>query len=292
MMKKQSWIGIALISPIILLFGILIVYPIVYSFCFSLCAGSIVSPEVVFIGLRNFLFVIQDPDFWDSLRVTFYWTFSVISLQVLISLPISLLLNEPFSGRSFVRSIVIFPYVIPTIVASLIWIWLFNDLYGLINYLLMAVGIISKPIAWLAHPHYAFIATVVVAVWKFFPFVVVCLLARLQTIPDELYEAARIDGASAWQQFIWITLPHLKSILVIVIILRFIWMFNNFDVIYLLTRGGPAGATQTLPIMIYIKAFPSLQTGQGAAIGTMMFIFLVVLSIVYLKFLYKPEEVV
>jgi multiple sugar transport system permease protein len=291
-MKKEVLIGLGLLSPIIVLFCVLIIYPIIYCFYFSLCSGNIVSPTVSFNGLENYVRILHDPEFWDSLKITIYWTLGVMILQVLVSIPIALLLNEPFRGRAVVRGIVIFPYVIPTIVASLVWIWLFNDFYGLINYVLMGMGIIGQPIAWLGEPRFAFFSTMLVAVWKFFPFVVICLLARLQTIREDLYEAARVDGASALQQFIWITLPHLKSILVVVIILRFIWMFNNFDVIFLLTRGGPAGATQTLPIMIYVKAFPGLQTGQAAALGVMMFVFLVVGSVVYLKFLYKPEEVI
>jgi multiple sugar transport system permease protein len=291
-MKKEAWIGLLLISPIIVLFCILIVYPIIYCVYFSLCSGNIVSPTVTFVGLENYVQILYDPEFWVSLKITLYWTLGVIILQVLVSIPIALILNEPFRGRPVVRGIVIFPYVIPMIVASLVWIWLFNDFHGLINYVLMRMGVIGQPVAWLGEPTLAFFSTMLVAIWKFFPFVVICLLARLQTIREELYEAARVDGASALQQFIWITLPHLKSIIVVVVILRFIWMFNNFDTIFLLTRGGPAGATQTLPIMVYIKAFPALQTGQGAALGMMMFAFLVVVSVVYLRFLYKPEEVI
>jgi multiple sugar transport system permease protein len=162
-----------------------------------------------------------------------------------------------------------------------VWRWLFNDLYGLVNAVLMELGIISHPIAWLSQSPDAMIAVILVGTWKFFPFVVIAVLARLQSIPESLYEAARLDGASHWEQFWDITLPQLASVLAVVVLLRSIWDFKEFDLIYLMTGGGPGVTTQTLPILVYREAFQLLNFGRGAAVAVTMFIFMLLFFAVH-----------
>lgn len=283
-------IGVLLLVPSIVVFCTLILYPVGYSFWLSLQRASIISPIVKYVGIKNFEYLFHNPEFYSAAKFSFIWASLVVAFQMLIGLVTALVLNESFKGRSIVRGIILFPYLVPTVVGALTWSWMLNDTYGVINYLLRLLGIVREPVAWLSVPNYARFSVILVGIWKFCPFATVVLLARLTTIPEDLYDAAEIDGASVWQRFIYITLPHLKSIFLIVTIIRFIWMFNNFDVVYLMTRGGPGTTTMTLPILIYTKAFPGLRAGIGAALGIVMFLFLLIFSVLYFKTLYKEKE--
>jgi multiple sugar transport system permease protein len=167
---------------------------------------------------------------------------------------------------------------------------LYNALYGVVNWLLVQAGIIAQPIAWLSQPDSAFWAVVFVGVWKYFPFVVVIVLARLQVIPQDLYEAARIDGAGAVSRFVDITLPQLRDVLLVVALLRTIFMFNNFEIIFLLTGGGPLKATMTLPIMVYEQAFGIYELGRGSTVAVVMFLILIAVMTVYFAFLRKEND--
>src|SRR5262249_49800816 len=156
---------------------------------------------------------------------------------------------------AFVRSLAIFPYLLPVVVAAAVWKWMFNDTYGIVNQILMQLGIIDQRIAWISDPNYALFGVIIVNAWRCFPFIVIATLGRLQNIPRQLYEAARIDGANSWSMFWDITLPQLRSVLAVSVFLRFIWDFNDFNMIALITNGGPAGRTQTIPILIYQLGF-------------------------------------
>jgi multiple sugar transport system permease protein len=180
--------------------------------------------------------------------------------------------------------------MMPVVSVVLIWMLLYNALYGVVNWLLVQAGVIGTPIAWLSQPASAFWAVVFVGVWKYFPFVVVIVLARLQVISQDLYEAARIDGASAWSRFVDITLPQLRDVLLVVALLRTIFMFNNFEIVFLLTGGGPLQATMTLPIMVYEQAFGVYELGRGSAIAVVMFIILIAVMSVYFSFLRKEND--
>ncbi len=181
------------------------------------------------------------------------------------------------------------PYVIPTVGATLIWKWLYDDLLGIVNRVLLFLGIIDKSIAWLGDMKWAMIAVIIVGIWKMFPFVVICVLARLQTIPEDLYDAARVDGANAFQRFRDITIPQLRYILFIVVLLRFVWMFNEFEVIWLLTNGGPVDRTTTMPIFAYLTAFRNYQLSPGMAVTIIMMAFLIIMALIFFK-IYKVEE--
>jgi multiple sugar transport system permease protein len=194
---------------------------------------------------------------------------------------LALMLNQRFRGRFLARGLLLFPYVIPSIVAVITWGWMFNDIYGIINHLLLKSGIVSKPIIISASKVGAMIAVILVGTWRFFPFVTISVIARLQTIQPELYAAAKVDGASVLQRFRYITLPELRGILFIVILLRGVWMFNEFDTIYLFTRGGPLGATRNLPLFTYMTAFERYNMGAGCAVAVISFLFLIGAYTVY-----------
>jgi multiple sugar transport system permease protein len=205
--------------------------------------------------------------------------------------PAALLLNEAFRGRNLLRGVVLFPYVIPTIVAVILWKWLLNDSYGLVNHLLLAAGLVSRPVAWLGRD-FIMSSLILTSVWQFFPFVVVTYLARLQTVPPELYEAARVDGAGAWRRFLHVTLPQTRSVLFVIILLRSIFMFTKFDTVWLMAGdGGVSRYIRTLPVYAYSRSFTYLQAGMGAALAVIMFVMLLVATVVYFR-MFRREEAV
>jgi multiple sugar transport system permease protein len=287
--RSERRLGLILLGPTLALMGSFVVFPVLYACWLSLNRSDPFQQTLEFVGPANFLNVLAGEEFWHSLWIGLVFTVATVSLQVVFGVILALVLNRPFRGRALARALALFPYVVPTIVSALLWRWLLNDSYGIVNYLLGVIGLIETPILWLGTPGMAMVTVVLVNVWQFFPFVVIALLARLATIPEEQYEAARMDGASAWQQFVHVTLPHLKTILAVVFLLRSIWMFQKFDVIYLLTRGGPLRATQHLPILAYNELFVNFRMGQAAAVAVLCFVILAMASGVYLK-LHRPVE--
>lgn len=279
--RRDQALGLALLAPTVLLFALLIFYPVAQSFFLSLHRVSTLTLRAQWIGLANYRALFADPAFRRSFLNTLIWTISAVSLQLVLGVGTALLLNGRLVGRSAARGLLLFPYLLPTAVAVLVWRWLFNDLYGLINYALMSIRVISAPVPWLSQSPNAMITVILVGTWKFFPFVVIAVLARLQSIPQSLYEAARIDGAGRWAQFWDITLPQLAGVLSVVILLRSIWDFKEFDLIYLMTGGGPGISTQTLPILVYRQAFQLLNFGRGAAVAVTMFGFMLLFFAVH-----------
>jgi len=235
------------------------------------------------VGLANFQEVLANGDFWRSLGNTMLWTVGTLTLQLLFGVLIALMLHQNMMFRSVARSLVLFPYFLSTVVAVLVWRWLFNDLYGIVNHMLMWSGFLDMPVDWLGRMPNAMLSLIFVGAWKYFPFVVIAVLARLQTIPEELYEAATIDGAGPIARFFDVTLPQLKSVLVVIVLLRAIWDFKEFDLIYLLTGGGPVIATQTLSLMVYKEAFALNRMGVASATAVLMMLAMLAFMIVYLR---------
>ena len=280
--KRYGLIGLALIAPTVLILSAVIVYPLISAIYLSFF--SIYTPTLkgAFVGIDNYVELLGSSYFWFALWTTILWTAGTLVLQVIFGVGMAMLLNQNILFRSLARSLVLFPYFVSTVVAVLVWRWLFNDLYGILNHLLMAVGLIDMPIDYLGVMPNAMISVITVGAWKFFPFVVIAVLARLQTIPEHLYEAARIDGAGAFGRFFDITLPQLKEVLSIVILLRIIWDFKEFDLIYLLTGGGPLNNTRTLPLIVYQQAFGMNQMGMAATYAVAMMIVMLVFMLFYL----------
>ena len=281
--------GLLLVAPAVLLLATLTVYPVLYGAWISAFNKHSFFPEQTFVGFANYAYVLTDPQFWDSVRLGSIYALSSIALQIVLGVTAALVVNETFPGRNFVRSILIFPYVIPTVLAVILWKWLLNSQFGLVNYLLEDAGVISQPISWMGKD-WIMASLVLVSVWQFFPFVMLAVLARLQSIPHELHEAAAIDGANAIQRFVHVTLPQLKAVLFIVVLLRSIWMFTKFDTPWLMILGGGAETyIRTLPVYTYQRTFAYYEAGIGSAMAVLMFLMLVVITAIYFR-LFKREE--
>lgn len=280
--RRYALLGMLLIAPTVLILSAVIVYPLLSAIYLSLF--SIYTPTLSgsWVGLGNYADILASATFWRSLWTTLMWTAGTLFLQIVFGVGMALALNQNIFFRSLARSLVLFPYFISTVVAVLVWRWLFNDLYGILNHLLMRAGLIDMPVDWLGQMPNAMLSVIVVGAWKFFPFVVMAVLARLQTIPEQLYEAARIDGAGVLGRFFDVTLPQLREILSIVILLRLIWDFKEFDLIYLLTGGGPLDNTRTLPLIVYQQAFGMNQMGMAATYAVAMMVVMLVFMVFYL----------
>jgi multiple sugar transport system permease protein len=281
--RRHAWLGVALIAPTLLIFCAVIVYPLVSAIYLSLFSINTPTLRGHWVGLGNYAYLMQSNEFWVSLRNTFVWTIFTLILQIVLGVLVALMLHQNIWFRSLARSLILFPYFVSTVVAILVWRWLFNDLYGILNHVMLMAGLISMPLDWLGSMPNAMISIVLVGAWKYFPFVVIAVLARLQTIPEPLYEAAKIDGAGSIARFFDVTLPQLKDVLVVVILLRAIWDFKEFDLIYLMTGGGPIIATQTLPLMVYKDAFGLYDMGRASAVAVSMMIVMLVFMLLYLK---------
>ena len=283
-------LGVILLLPSALTFLVLLVFPLGYGIYTSFLQRHVLDPEGVWVGLANYAWLFGNAEFWQSLAISSLWAGATVGLQILLGTAVALILHQPFKGRSLVRGLVLFPYMMPVVSVILVWMLLYNALYGVLNWLLVQVGIVDAPVAWLSQPGSAFWSVVFVGVWKYFPFVVVIVLARLQVIPQDLYEAARIDGAGAVARFLDITLHQIKDVLLVVALLRTIFMFNNFEIVFLLTGGGPLRSTMTLPILVYEQAFGLYDMGRGSAIAVVMFLILIAVMSVYFAFLLKETD--
>jgi multiple sugar transport system permease protein len=288
--RKSALVGWLLLAPSLLLLGGLVVFPVLYNVWLSLFDKHAFMPVQAFVGLRHYRYFASDPEFWTSFYYGSVYAGVTMVLQLGVGVPAALLLNEAFRGRNLLRGFVLFPYMIPTIVAVILWKWLLNDSYGLVNHLLLQAGLVRTPVAWLG-PDYIMTALIVTSVWQFFPFVVVTYLARLQTIAPELYEAATVDGASTWRRFLHVTLPQTASVLFVIVLLRSIWMFTKFDTVWLLAgEGGVSRYIRTLPVYAYSRSFTYLQAGMGASLAVIMFAMLLVATAIYFR-MFRTEEV-
>ncbi len=283
-------LGILFILPFVLAALVFMVYPVLDAVRMAFFHVDPLNPSGDrFAGFDNFAFVFADPLFWKSFRNAAIWTATSIVLQTVIGVGLALLLHLPLRGISIFRGLLLFPYIVPTVVIALCWQWMLNPEVGIVNYSLKRVGFISEDIYWLSTPGMAMVSTIMLNVWKYTPFVTICVLARLQTIPLELYDAAAVDGASVLRRFVDITLPQLAEVLVVVVVFRTIWTFNKFEEIYLLTRGGPGTSTFNLAIYSFEQSIANLKMGVGAATGVVMMFLLFFGSVIYIR-LFRFEE--
>ena len=288
--RQYAFLGALLIAPSILIFCMVIVYPLVSAIYLSLF--SIYTPTLRgdFVALENYTTLMASGEFWRSLYNTVIWTICTLTLQIVFGIAVALVLHQNMVFRALARSLILFPYFVSTVVAVLVWRWLFNDLYGILNHMMMWIGLIDMPLDYLGSMPNAMISVIVVGAWKYFPFVVIAVLARLQTIPEPLYEAAKIDGAGPIARFFDVTLPRLREVLVVIVLLRAIWDFKEFDLIFLLTGGGPLIATQTLPLMVYKDAFGLNDMGRASAVAVTMMLVMLVFMILYLRVTGREER--
>jgi len=262
----------------------LLLYPLVYVFQLSLRQHILFRPqEHGFIGLDNYAALLNDPNLWQSMGASTIWVVGSIIPQFVLGLILALLLNQQFPGRGLYRAIVISPWAIGGVLTGIFWTWMFNAQVGPINDLLLKAGLISERIPWKITPLTAFTSVLVANVWRGIPFFAIILLAAMQSIPNELYEAATVDGAGAWQKFRFITLPLIKGQAVLSTMLRAIWVFGNVDLIWTMTEGAPAGATRTLAVLVLHEAYKFSNFGYGAAIAVIIFLISLVFAVSYLR---------
>jgi len=291
-MRRSNFIfAYLMLTPAIIMLIALNIYPFLTAVYSSFFRIHTITREANWVGLGNYKVLLHSPLFWQSLGRSLIWVVVGVSFQLVLGIAISLLLHQELRGRWLARGIVLFPYLVPAIVATLVWRFMFSPLTGVINYLLVDVlNLLDKPIAWLADRDTALMGVLIVGIWKFVPFMVILFLARLQTTPLELYDAARIDGANSWQEFRYVTLPWLQPTILVALLLRTLWMFNEFDITYLMAYGGPMYATTTLPVLIRTTAFGSNDMGKAAAISMLMVTVLFAISFVYLRYYSRAEE--
>jgi multiple sugar transport system permease protein len=281
--RRYARLGLLLIAPTVLVFCLVIVYPLVAALYLSLFSVYTPTLEGRWVGLGNYRELLSTGEFWGALGVTLVWTVGTLTLQIVLGVGMALVLHQDVFFRSLARSLILFPYFVSTVVAVLVWRWLFNDLNGILNHVLLTLRIVDMPVDYLGSMPNAMISVILVGAWKYFPFVVIAVLARLQTIPDSLYEAARIDGAGPVARFWDVTLPQLRDVLVVIVMLRAIWDFKEFDLIWLLTGGGPTDSTRTLPLMVYEQAFPLQDMGRASAVAVLMMLLLLAFMVVYIR---------
>ena len=281
--RRYALLGALLIAPTVLVFCAVILYPLVSAIYLSLF--SIYTPTLAgsWVGIDNYATLLASGRFWNALANTLIWTLGTLTLQIVCGVGVALLLNQSIIFRALARSLILFPYFLSTVVAVLVWRWLFNDLYGILNHVMLMAGLIDMPVDYLGQMPNAMISVIVVGAWKYFPFVVIAVLARLQSIPEPLYEAATIDGAGPIARFFDVTLPQLRDVLTVIILLRAIWDFKEFDLIYLMTGGGPVTSTQTLPLVVYQEAFGLNQMGMAATYAVVMMAVMLGFMLVYLR---------
>jgi len=267
--SRQHWLGYLLLLPAVLLIGAIIVYPLFVSVDLSFQNVGIARldlPRRPFTT-DNYARLFASPDFWNACWVTLKLVVVVTTACFLLGLGTALLVNNRFRGRAIARLFVAMPWAVPEVIAVVIFAWLFDSSFGLFNWLLIKLGLIDQTIAWFSEPGPAFAAVATTMIWKGYPFVSIMTLAGLQSIPEDYYAAARVDGANAWQRLTNITLPSLMPVLGVTIVLVMLWIFRDFSIIYVLTGGGPLKATQTLSIMTYEQAFSFFKMGYASAIG-------------------------
>jgi len=288
--QRERRTGWALTIPALLMLALVFVYPIVRAFWqsfFTQNLGTQLQSE--FSGFANLARMAQDGRFWQSLGNSAVFTVFSVLLEFILGLGIALVLNQTFKGRGIVRTIAILPWALPTALIALAWTWIFNDQYGVVNDILLRLGIIQTGINWLGNPTLAMVSVIVADVWKTTPFISILLLAGLQSIPSDLYEAQAIDGATPWQSFQQITLPLLLPQIVIALLFRFAQAFGIFDLIAVMTGGGPGGATETVSLYIYATIMRYLDFGYGAALVTVTFLLLVLIVAIASYFLNRSR---
>ena len=281
---RELLTGYLYLVPVAACLGGTIVFPILKAMHMSLYNHVLFKPqEYGFVGLGNYRRLLRDETFWLTLWNSFVWVFGSVSLQFVGGFAAALLLHQSFRGRAFVRTVTLLPWIVPGVVVALVWEWLYQPNYGVINDVLLRLGWLRERVAWLSDPGLAMPAVIATNVWRGVPFFAVMLLAGLQAIPDELYEAARVDGARVIQRFRHITLPLLRPIIIVATATRIIWTFNYADLIFVMTSGGPANATQITSTYTLVTAYTNLDFGYAATLSVVLLVIMLVFTTLYLR---------
>jgi ABC-type sugar transport system permease subunit len=282
--KKGDFLSAMLfLSPTLVIFTAFILFPVFFSFYLSFHSWNMFSGDTTFVGLENYSRMIQDAEFWQVLGNTAVYTFGTIPINMALSLWVAYLLNKKLKGKKFLRTAFFAPVIISPVAAAVIWRWMYDPNFGLVNYLISFLGIGS--INWLNEPTAAMFALIIMGVWKTFGINMILFSAGLQGIPDNYYEAAELDGAGKWAKFYHITIPMLAPTTFFIMIMSMISSFQVFDIVYVLTSGGPMGSTKVLVFYVYEYAFKFFEMGYASAISYFLFAVLFILTMLQVKYM-------
>ncbi|MDQ0892249.1 multiple sugar transport system permease protein [Paenibacillus sp. V4I9] len=287
----SSWNSYLFVLPALVFMAVFVIFPIAYNVTLSFQDVNVynLKGEHHFIGLSNYIKSLKDPVFYISMKNSVVFTVLSIFFQFAIGFGLALFFNMKFLGRNLFRSLMLLSWMLPVVITGTIFQWMFSGDYGVINYFLQSLGLISKPISWLSDANTALLGTIVANIWTGIPFNMIILLSGLQTLPTHLYEAAKLDGANRFLQFRHITLPLLRPTILVLFMLGIIYTFKVFDLVFIMTAGGPVTASTVLPIYAYQLSFTTFEFSQGAAVSMIMFLMLIVIAIVYLRMSNKEE---
>lgn len=282
--RKREYTPYLLIAPAVIIMCVIMIYPLGKVFYLSLQNYNPNRPFANgFAGLGNFQEILTSQEFYNALFVSFKFVVIEVLLQLVFGMIVALILNQKFKGRGFFRAVTFIPWALSGVLTAVLWSLLFNQHFGVLNDLLQKIGIIEEPIAWLANTSTVLGSVIVAELWRGIPFFAISILAAMQGLPGDVYEAARVDGSGKLQTFWYITLPMLKDTIVLTTLLRTIWEFNSVDLIYSLTGGGPVGKTTTLSMLIANQAIKTGNYGYGSALSVISFLILGIIAIVYMK---------
>jgi len=287
-LRRERWLGYLFVAPMLVFLLGIILFPLGHAFLTSLYREAGVN--IRFVGLGNYARLLDDPTFWNSLGVSVVFTVASVALHLVVAMPVALFVNGLRRGRTTLRLAFLTPWMVTPVLGAIAWVWLLDPHFGVANHLLRSVGVVTENRIWLGEPNLALASIIAVDVWRGFPFIMLILLAGLQTVPREEYEAASIDGAGALQRFLYVTLPHLRYLLVVATTLDVINTVRTFDIVAVMTKGGPVNATEVLPVLIFNTAFQANRFGPAAAIGVVLLGLLLIFSTLYVLLLQSERR--
>ena len=287
---KENRYGYAFIAPAIGLIILVLGLPMLIVFLTSFTRFKPIF-DFTWIGLDNYLSILSRKEFWIATKNTFVFSIFSVVFHLLLGMGTALLLNRKFKGRKIIRILFLLPWLLSYVVGAITWKWMLNGSYGIFNEIILRLGFIDSYRAWLGDPSAAMIFVIVANVWKQFPFVMLMLIAGLQSIPQEQYEAAWMDGANSWKSFLYVTLPYMKTIIIITSTLDFIWSFKQFDLVSVMTGGGPGVSTEILSTLVYRTFYGAFDFGKASAMGLLLLIIVLIVSAFYIRQLFSQSSI-
>lgn len=289
-MARNPILALAFVAPALLFLAAILVWPLFSAFLLSLQNVRGVGTSGQWVGFENYRFIVTSGAFWDSAGLSLIWVLANAVVQTALALAAALILHQKFPGARIARTWIILTWIVPTVVVVMIWRWLFSTSGGMINPILVQTGLIDGPVGFFSTPETAFATLVFINSWRWFPFIALMMLAGLTRIPSDLYEAARIDGAGPVRRFTRITWPLLAPTLTVLLIIGTLLSFNVFDIVWLMTQGGPAGGTRTLPVLIYETAFRSYRMSEAATIAVLSTLLLMAFAVLATRSLARAGD--
>jgi len=287
---SDTWVSVLLLLPSLAIIGGVLLYPLIDAFRISFTSLNLIGFKGKLVGFRNYTAIFQSTLYQTVLINTLVISTVAVAIRFIIGMGLALAINRTFKGKTIVRGLLILPWLIPSVVVGILWMWMLDTDIGIVNYFLVASGLVSIKIPWLADTIFSKVAVIIAFVWTGTPFIMVVMLAGLQAIPHEIVESATTDGAGRFAIFRFITLPYLRSLIAISTLLSIVYIFQNFAVIYMLTKGGPGYATEIFSLFVYEMAFNSGRLGRASAIGVTWMILLLAFSIVYVRLIAGREQ--